>query len=103
MCVRGKFCIVQADGIHLAPLIFLSKEEFKFLRVNFLKRVDRFFRKSPKRQSLFKKQPLACTKNKALSSRIDNYMPCYEPTNIVTTHSYLFWSFRRVKEYYETS
>ncbi|MCM8774170.1 MAG: hypothetical protein NC820_05500 [Candidatus Omnitrophica bacterium] len=80
-------------------LIFLSKEEFKFLKVNFLKRVDRFFRESPKGQSLVNKQLLAYHTNKALSSRIDNHIPFYEPTNIVTTHNYLFWSLRRVKEY----
>ncbi|MCM8824197.1 MAG: hypothetical protein NC822_05950 [Candidatus Omnitrophica bacterium] len=52
----------------------------------------RFFRKSPKRQSFVKKQPLAYHTNKDFSSRIDNHIPCYEPTNIFTTRDYLFWA-----------
>lgn len=38
--------------------------------------------------------------NEDLLSSIDNHTSCYEPTNIIATRDSLFWSWRRVKEYY---
>ena len=94
---------VQAHGIHLRRLVYLSKEEFKFLRllrVDFLKRLHRFFEKQPKAISVTKKQPLLSPTCEDLKPRIDNHTPCYEPTNIMATRDCLFWAWRRVKEYY---
>lgn len=94
---------VQAHGIHLSRLIYFSEEEFKLLKVlreNFLKKVRGFFEKPPKTRAVARKQPTASPTTVDLSSRIDNHTRCYEPTNILATRNSLFWSWRRVKEYY---
>ena len=94
---------VQAHGIHLRRLVYLSEEEFKFLkllRFDFLKKARGFFEKQPRTRFLTKKQPLECPVNKDLLPRIDNHVPCYEPTNIVNTRDSLFWGWRRVREFY---
>ncbi len=94
---------VQAHGIHLSRLLYLSEEEFKFLKVlreNFLKKVRGFFKKSPKTKAVARKQPTASPKSADLLSGIDNHTRCYEPTNILATRNSLFWSWRRVREYY---
>jgi hypothetical protein len=95
---------IQAHGIHLRRLVYLSKEEFKFLkllRFNFLKKARRFFEKQPRTKFLTKKQPLGCPTNRDFLPRIDNnHISYYEPTNIVNTRDSLFWSWRRVKEFY---
>ncbi len=96
--------IVQAQGIHLKRLVYLTGEEFKFLRLlrkRFLKKISRFFPKQPKADALAKKQALGCPRNEDLRPGIDNYTSCYEPTNIVNTRDSLFWRWRRVKEYYK--
>ena len=93
---------VQAHGIHLSRLIYLSKEEFKFLKVlreNFLKKVRGFFEKPPKTRVAARKHPVVSPVTVDLSSRIDNHTRCYEPTNMVTTRDALFWGWRRVNEY----
>ena len=96
------FWRVQAHGIHLSRLIYLSEEEFKFLKVlrgNFLKKVRGFFEKPPKTRTAAEKQPIVSPTTVDLSSRIDNHARCYEPTNMVTTRDALFWGWRRVNEY----
>ena len=93
---------VQAHGIHLFRLLYLSKEEFKFLKVlreNFLKKVRGFLEKPPKTKAVAGKQPIVSPATVDLSSRIDNHARCYEPTNILATRNSLFWSWRRVNEY----
>jgi hypothetical protein len=94
---------VQAHGIHLRRLVYLSKEEFKFLRLlrkSFLKRTRQFFIKPPRTRFVTKKEASGYPTNGDLRSRIDNHTPCYEPTNIDATRNSLFWRWRRVKEYY---
>jgi len=94
---------VQAQGIHLRRLVYLTKEEFQFLRSlreRFLKRRRRFFEKPPRTRFVAKKQPLVCPTNNALLPGIDRCIPCYEPANIDVTRDSLFWRWRRVKEYY---
>ena len=95
---------IQAHGIHLRRLVYLSEEEFKFLkllRFDFLKKARRFFEKQPRTKFLTKKQPLECPTNRDLLPRIANHhISCYEPTNIVNTRDSLFWSWRRVREFY---
>lgn len=97
------FWRVQAHGIHLSRLLYLSEEEFKFLKVlreNFLKKARGFFEKPPKTRAVAEKQPTASPVSADLSSGIDNHTRCYEPTNILATRNCLFWSWRRVREYY---
>ena len=98
----GQFRRVQAHGIHLSRLIYLSGEEFKFLKVlreNFLKKVRGFFEKPPKTRVVAEKQLITVPTRGDLQSRIDNHTLCYEPTNMVTTRDALFWGWRRVNEY----
>jgi len=93
---------VQAHGIHLSRLIYLSEEEFKFLKVlreNFLKQVRGFFEKPLKTRVAAEKQPIVSPTTVDLLSGIDNHTRCYEPTNILATRNSLFWSWRRVNEY----
>ena len=97
------FWRVQAHGIHLSRLIYLSEEEFKFLKVlreNFLKKARGFFEKPPKTRAVAEKQPIVNPASKDFIGGIDNYALSYEPTNIVATRNCLFWSWRRVREYY---
>ena len=35
-----------------------------------------------------------------LKLRIDNRISCYEPTDISATRDYIYWSWRRVSEYW---
>jgi hypothetical protein len=96
------FWRVQAQGIHLRRLVYLSDEEFKFLkllRFDFLKRARRFFEKQPEAGIVAKKQALGNSARDDLLPRIDNHTSCYEPTNMINTRDCLFWSWRRVKEY----
>ena len=93
---------VQAHGIHLCRLLYLSEEEFKFLKVlreNFLNKVRGFFEKPQKIRTAAEKQPIVSLTTVDLSSGIDNHARCYEPTNMVTTRDALFWGWRRVNEY----
>ena len=93
---------VQAHGIHLSRLLYLSEEEFKLLKVlreNFLKKVCGFFEKPPKTRAVTEEQPIAGSTSADFSSGIDSYTRCYEPTNILATRNSLFWRWRRVKEY----
>ena len=93
---------VQAHGIHLSRLLYLSEEEFKFLKVlrgNFLKKVLGFFEKPPKTRVVAEEQLITGPTRGDLQSRIDNHTLCYEPTNMVTTRDALFWGWRRVNEY----
>ena len=86
----------------MSRLLYLSEEEFKFLKVlreNFLKKVRGFFEKPPKTRAVAEKQPIVNPKSADLLSGIDNHTRCYEPTNILATRNSLFWSWRRVEEY----
>ena len=100
---RGKQkWIIQAQGIHLRGLVYLSEEEFKFLgllRFDFLKRARGFFQEQPKAQPAAKKQFLGSPVRDDLRPRMDNHASCYEPTKILSTRNSLFWNWRRVKEY----
>jgi hypothetical protein len=95
---------VQAQGIHLEKLVYLSKEEFKFLkqkRVEFLKKWGQFGEEEPKVGLGGKKEAIRGCIKEDLKGRIRNHTPCYEATNIHATRDSLIWSWRRVKEYYQ--
>jgi len=52
---------VQAQGNHLRRLVYLTEEEFRFLKVlrfDFLKRAGYFFKKPPKVGSVAQKEAL---------------------------------------------
>ena len=97
------FRTVQEQGIHLRRLIYLTEEEFKLLELlkkRFLKRIGRFSKGSYSK-AFPRKAFLKSPERKDL--RQDNYIIpfLYEPTNIDYTRESLYWSWRRVKEYYE--
>lgn len=99
----SNFCIVKEHGIHLFKLIYLNKEEFnllKRLRLAFLKRARRFFKKEPKPRSLAKKDILECPTTKDPSGGNGKICPSYESTSIHYTRDSLLWGWRRVKEYF---
>lgn len=90
-------------------MIYLSEEEFEFLklkRLEFLKRVGYFGKKPPEGRKGGKKEALRGSTNEdsykciRISRLVGKYTPCYEPTNIEATRDSLFWSWRRVSEYY---
>lgn len=85
-------------------LIYLSEEEFKFLkflRLEFLKRTGKLFVELPGTlQSGTKEETLKCATRKDLRAGIGSYTPGYEPTDISATRDSLFWRWRRVSEYY---
>jgi hypothetical protein len=94
---------VQAQGIQVFRLIYLSGEEFEFLklkRLEFLKRVGYFGKKPPEGRKGGKKEALRGSTNEDHKTGRGKYTPCYEPTNIEATRDSLFWSWRRVSEYY---
>ena len=85
-------------------MVYLSAEEFEFLklkRVEFLKRRDYFGEERPKERLVGKSEAIGGFLNEDLRGRIHNHTPCYEATNIHATRDSLFWSWRRVKEYYQ--
>jgi len=84
-------------------LVYLSEEEFEFLklqRVEFLKRWGYFGEERPKERLGGKSEAIGGFLNEDLRGRIHNHTPCYEATNIHATRDSLFWGWRRVKEYY---
>ena len=84
-------------------MIYLSEEEFRFLglkRLDFLKRGRSFVEKSLEGRLGGKNEAIGGCINEDLRGRIHNYTPCYEATDIHATRDSLFWSWRRVKEYY---
>jgi hypothetical protein len=81
----------------------LSDEEFEFLkckRLEFLKRVGYFFKGPSKGRKGYKEEALRGSTIEDLKRGRGNYTSCYEPTNILATRDSLFWSWRRVAEYY---
>jgi len=81
----------------------LSEEEFEFLklkRLDFLKRAGYFGEESSEGRKGDKKEALRGSTNEDLQAGRGRYTPCYEPTNIEATRDSLFWSWRRVSEYY---
>jgi hypothetical protein len=101
---------VQAQGIQVCKLIYLSEKEFEFVklkRLEFLKRVgyakhpSDFEEKLPKGRKAEKEDALGSPTNEDLKRGIHRYTPCYEATNISSTRDSLFWSWRRVAEYYQ--
>jgi len=95
---------VQVQGIQVFKLVYLSEEEFEFLklkRVEFLKRVGYFGEKLPEGRKVEKKDALGSPTNEDLKRGIHRYIPSYEPTNIFSTRDSILWSWRRVAEYYQ--
>ena len=84
-------------------MIYLSDEEFEFLnlkRVDFLKRAGYFFKEPPRSRKVFRREVLGGFTDRDLEAGRGRCIPCYEPTNIDATRDSLFWSWRRVAEYY---
>jgi len=102
------FWRVQAQGIHLCRLVYLSEEEFEFLelkRVEFLRRLSYFGERGSKGGKVGKKEALgggerSGTGRGDLKTGRDRHTLCYEPTNISATRDSLYWSWRRVSEYW---
>ena len=99
-----QFRRVQAQGIHLSKLIYLSEKEFKylkFLRAEFLKRTGNFFEEPPRTpQSGTKRETQKGSTKEGFKGLREGDGLYYEPTNIQATRDSLFWGWRRVKEYY---
>ncbi len=98
-----KITRVQAQGIQVFKLIYLSEEEFEFVklkRLEFLKKGGYFEEEVPKGRKAEKEEALGSPTNEDLKRGIHRYIPCYEATNISSTRDSLFWSWRRVAEYY---
>jgi hypothetical protein len=95
---------VKEQGIQVFKLIYLSNEEFKFLRhlrLCFLKSAGKFFKKHPNVAPVAQKQALQCPINNDLKpSRGNHRIISYESTSIHNAYDSLFWSWRRFKEYY---
>ncbi len=96
---------VQAHGIQVLKLIYLSKKEFKLLR----ELRDRFVgrlageRKGPseaKKSTHSRNHRFISPIRDVLSPGRDNPSSGYEATRIWNTHDSLFWGWRRVAEYF---
>ncbi len=95
---------VRAQGIHLRRLIYLCKEEFKFLKLlkgRYLRKRGRFSEKRRATDFAVKKEPVECHGNQDLYETNGDGYPCYEPTNIEFTRDSALWRWRRVKEYHQ--
>lgn len=85
-------------------MVYLSKKEFEFLklkRVEFLKKWGYFGEERSKARWGGKNEAIGGATNEDLKKGRGKYTPCYEPTNIHATRDSLFWSWRRVREYYQ--
>jgi len=94
---------VQEEGIHLRKLKYLRVEEFKILsdlKFKFIKRARDFFRKRGKSGFVDKNKAVGCAVRRDNRESNDKIYPCYEPTRIEYARDSLFWSWRRVKEYF---
>jgi hypothetical protein len=95
-------------------LVYLNEEEFEFLklkRVEFLKkwgyfreeriRPERIHGERTKERLGGKRGAIGGSLSEDLRGRIHNHTLCYQATDIQATRDSLFWSWRRVKEYYQ--
>ncbi|UCG82774.1 MAG: hypothetical protein JSW38_11400 [Dehalococcoidia bacterium] len=81
----------------------MSEEEFDCLnvkRVEFLKRVGYFDKLRVKERRVGKGRAVAGGVEEDFKTGRDRYKLCYEPTNISATRDSLYWSWRRVWEYW---
>jgi len=96
--------IQSLDPCGVCRLIYLSEKEFEFIKVKrleFLKRAG-YFLKEPTGVGLgVKDEGQKQFRKGDLKVGRDNYTLGYEPSNIGFTRDSLFWSWRRVKEYYQ--
>ena len=95
---------MQAQGIHLRRLIYISKEEYKRLRIlrdSLVKRWSRFCRKRPRRRVIAKKERVGWPIRAELNggNGRERY-PSYEATRIWATRDSMMWKWRMVREYY---
>ena len=100
MCWR-----VKEEGIHLRRLIYLTEEEFKFLKIlrfEFLRKTGQFFKKGLNRSPEAEKEPQGCPESEDDSQSNGNGYASYEATNIGFTWDSLYWSWRRVKEFHNS-
>jgi len=84
-------------------LVYLREEEFRFLevkRLDFLERAGYFWEKGIKGKEVGKKEALRGSTNEDLMTGRGEYTLSYEATNIDATRDSLFWSWRRVGEYW---
>jgi hypothetical protein len=81
----------------------LSEAQFKFLefrRVDFLRRVGYFEEEGTGGRRVGRKEALRGSTSEALRIRRGRHTRCYEATNIDATRDSLYWSWRRVGEYW---
>jgi hypothetical protein len=84
-------------------LVYLREEEFRFLevkRLDFLERAGYFREKGIAGKQVGKKETLRGSTNEDLRTGRGEYGLSYESTNIDATRDSLFWSWRRVGEYW---
>ena len=94
---------VQAQGIHLCRLVYLREEEFRFLevkRLDFLERLGYFGEEGISGKKAGRKETLRGSRDEGLGGGRGEYGLSYESTNIDATRDSLFWSWRRVGEYW---
>ena len=95
---------MQAQGIHLRRLIYISKEEYKILRGlrdSCLKRWERFFGRRSKPRTNGKKKRVGWPTRRDLDGRYNKILPGYEASKIWDTRDSMMWKWRRVREYYK--
>ena len=96
---------VQAHGIQVLKLIYLSKKEFRFLKELRDRFVGRLLgeRKSPseaKKSGESKNYRFIGPVRDVLSPQIPNNLPDYEPTWMFETRDSILWSWNRAIEYF---
>jgi hypothetical protein len=101
---------VQAQGIQVFRLIYLSDEEFEFIklkRLDYLGRSGCLEEESSREREDNKREAFRDSLNEDLKRGIHDYVPlknqnlgCYEPTNMIYTRDCLYWSWIRAYEYF---
>ena len=104
---------VKVQGIQVRRLVYISKEEFRLLKVlrfKFLRRRWRFFEEQFKvglsactaqAGSVAKEQALQCATSKDIWQGKGITTSCFGSTNIIFTQNSLFYRWKRVEEYYK--
>ena len=96
--------VVKAEGIQVCRIIYLSKEEFRILKIlrgKFLKRTGNNYKKERKERNVLEREALECPTMEDLREWIGRSTLDYELTDFMEdSRNSLFWGWRRVKEYY---
>lgn len=96
-CLFTKSWRLWAQGIHLTRLIYISREEFGFLK-DLKKRFERStgFRKYEEENRKVEKKS-ECQQKEIVEEKV---VRKYEASKIWATRNSLLWGWRRVNEYY---